>query len=219
MAGYNSVSSLASQRKRNEELKVQNTQANNKKKVISNAAASTQVRLGDVNRTERSGSPKEAQKNLSNIQKLLEQMQTAASTKQGQAEAQDVQLYGRQLTEQTNSIAAMQAQYQQMLAQQQALSGQYGTDLQSQLSLLKEQNNLLTQQGQMQTSYLNEQRAMMQKQQQMQDEQIARATEENKYTNLVDSVTNSQNAAKANRLQQQMQRRRAIRRFGTLRTS
>ena len=215
-----SLVSLASQRKRNSELKVQNTQQTTKKRVIQAATGqSSQVRLADINRNEQSGSPKDAQKNLSNIQKLLEQMQTAASTKQSQAEAQDVQLYGQQLNEQNNSIATMQAAYQQMLVQQQALSGQYGSDLQSQLSLLKEQNGLLVQQGQMQSSYLAEQRAMLQKQQQLQDAQLARAEEENKYTSMTESVTNSQNAAKVNRFQQQLNRRRAIQRFGTLRTS
>ena len=113
----------------------------------------------------------------------------------------------------------MQTAYQQMLVQQQALSGQYGSDLQSQLSLLKEQNGLLVQQGQMQSSYLAEQRAMLQKQQQLQNAQLARAEEENKYTSMTESVTNSQNAAKVNRFQQQLNRRRAIQRFGTLRTS
>lgn len=215
-----SLVSLASQRKRNEELKVQQKQNSNKQKVISAATGKTsQVGLRDINRSGQSDSPKDAQKNLANIQALLEQMQQKAGTKQSDAEAQDIQLYGQQLNEQNNSIATMQAAYQQMLVQQQALSGQYGSDLQSQLSLLKEQNNLLTQQGQMQSSYLAEQRNFMQQQKALQDQQIARAEEENKYTSMTESVTNSQNAAKVNRFQQQLNRRRAIKRFGTLRTA
>lgn len=146
------------------------------------------------------------------LEKLLKQ-QRIAEKRGNKAIAQDTALKKQQMDAQ-NQLSQQLLQVQQQQVQQQSqLATQHQTGLTQQLDMLRNQNSLLQKQSSQQTAYIQSQKEMQQKQLQLQAEQRKRAEEETRYTSALEAQESRNAGATANRLTQQLNRRRAIARM------
>lgn len=146
------------------------------------------------------------------VRQLLRQQQQA-ETRAAEQQAADISLLRQQLDQQNLTIQQQQQLYNQQLTEQQGLSRQYQSGLNEQLGLLRQRNSILGRQANEQSKYYQAQRGFFQEQQRMNLAQQQRAREETRYTSMLESQESEQSALQANRITQQLNRRRQIQRL------